>query len=440
LTGAALACLSLLSMLSGSRPVAAAGVALFLAALMVVSPLVVRPIARAYARVFSRLAPTETGLAEGNVSRQPERTTVTASAMLISLAVIVALFTVETSIRSTFQNYIKVSLGSDYLLAPQSLVLDGGNVGAGPELAEKIRAVPGIKAVTSLRATSAQSGSAQLQVIGIDPRNFGQVAGLVFSEGQADQAYTALNAGQAVIVNGIYAAQQHLHPGDRITIRTPHGEQVFKVAGVAIDYLNAKLSAIYISQSDMGAYFNERSDVLIMANKEAQADPAQVMSDLRVLAQAYPAFTLYDSARWRATQMQEFNVAMSLIYVLMLAISLPALIALINTLAINVLERTREIGLLRAVGATQGQVQRMILIESLLLAAFSAGFGILGGVWLGYTLIVATSASGIILTYVFPVAGILITIGLGLILGVIAALVPAGQAARLDVIRALHYE
>jgi ABC-type antimicrobial peptide transport system permease subunit len=117
---------------------------------------------------------------------------------------------------------------------------------------------------------------------------------------------------------------------------------------------------------------------------------------------------------------------------------LPA--ALTNTLAINVIERTREIGMLRAVGSTRQQIRRMIQAESLLLAALGTACGILAGLWLSYVLVQALNASGFMLDYYFPYAGILGAIAVGLLFGVLAATIPARQAARMDIVAALRYE
>jgi putative ABC transport system permease protein len=109
-------------------------------------------------------------------------------------------------------------------------------------------------------------------------------------------------------------------------------------------------------------------------------------------------------------------------------------------LVINVLERIREIGLLRAIGGTRSQVQRLIMAESLLLAAMGTATGILAGLWLGYITIGAMNITGFIYEYYFPYTGILLTIAVGLILGVLGALYPARHAARLNIVEALHYE
>ena len=103
------------------------------------------------------------------------------------------------------------------------------------------------------------------------------------------------------------------------------------------------------------------------------------------------------------------------------------------------IERTREIGMMRAVGGTRKQVRRMILMESLLLSIAGTAFGILAGVWLGYVLVLAMN-SVYTMEYQFPYASVLTAVALGLIFGVIAALLPARQAAQLDIVQALRYE
>jgi putative ABC transport system permease protein len=127
-------------------------------------------------------------------------------------------------------------------------------------------------------------------------------------------------------------------------------------------------------------------------------------------------------------------------YFLFAILALPSLIAMLNTLAISVIERTREIGTLRAVGATQAQVRRMVLTEALLLAAIGTAFGLLAGLYLGTILVGAMVAGGFPMPYAFPVAGLLVAIAVGLLFGALAAVIPARQAARMEIVQALRYE
>ena len=156
--------------------------------------------------------------------------------------------------------------------------------------------------------------------------------------------------------------------------------------------------------------------------------------------------TIRNSAWWRDASTRQNSASnmtrsMSGFYVLLGVLAFPSLIAILNTLAIGVIERTREIGMLRAIGATRSQVWKTIVAEALLLAALGTAFGILAGLYLSYVFVQGLSASGIFkVAYTFPLAGVLAAIAAGLIFGVLAALVPARQASSMEIIKALRYE
>ena len=132
--------------------------------------------------------------------------------------------------------------------------------------------------------------------------------------------------------------------------------------------------------------------------------------------------------------------AMGFYAILLMVLALPSLVAILNTLAIGVIERTREIGMLRAIGSTRPQVRLMVLAEALLLAAIGTAFGLVAGLYLGYVLVLGLSVGGFPVTYAFPLTGIVAAIAAGLVFGVLAALIPARQAAQLEIILALRYE
>lgn len=127
-------------------------------------------------------------------------------------------------------------------------------------------------------------------------------------------------------------------------------------------------------------------------------------------------------------------------YFMLMVLAMPSLLALVNTLAIGVLARTREIGMLRAIGSTRKQVRRMVIAESLLLAALGTGLGMVAGVWLGFSMVDAMNTVGFKMPYYFPWNGLVVALVLGVVFGVLAALIPARQATKLDIVAALHYE
>jgi putative ABC transport system permease protein len=137
--------------------------------------------------------------------------------------------------------------------------------------------------------------------------------------------------------------------------------------------------------------------------------------------------------------MAQADAAFSAIYIVFAVLAFPSLIAMLNTLTIGVLERTREIGMIRAVGGTRKQVRNMVVVEALLLAAIGTGFGILGGLYLGYVFVTGIEVI-FPMGYFFPLSGVLAAIAIGLIFGALAAVIPARQAAKMDVVAALRYE
>jgi putative ABC transport system permease protein len=431
---------AVVGLVSGNLALAGLGSVLFLAGLALVAPALVQPVARVFGRLTALIFAREAQIAEGNLMRQPGRSAVTASTMMIGLAVVLAVAGMMASLMSALWGYLDKSLGADYLLMPKSLVLGSGNVGAGPDLAETLRTIPGIAEVTSLRQSTSRAGNLDLQVVGIDPNLYPQIAGLEFAQGDPQEAYAALSEGRALIANGIAARQMGWEPGQEQSLMTPDGPQTYRIAGVAVDFLNIKAATVYVSQADLARDFGETADLLLMANRTPEADAGQVEAALRQAVADYPTFGLFTSAAWREDMKATLGALMSAFYVVLAILAAPSLIALVNTLGINVLERTREIGVMRAVGATRRQVRRIILAESLLLTAAGTASGILGGLWLGYVLVGAINVGGFPVPYSFPYAGILLTIAVGLLFGVIGALIPARHAARLEIVTALAYE
>jgi putative ABC transport system permease protein len=433
--------LAMITLLLKNNQLVAAGAFLFIVGLILIAPALIRPIAAIFGPVLSVIFAREGQIAQGNLTRQPGRAAVTASTMMISLAIIVALLGVLESLSNgLLGGLVDKSLNADFMLMPPSIFLQNGNIGAAPELAQQIRETPGVGEITTLRLGTSAVNGLPLQVIGIDPTTFPIVSGLQFTAGDETQAYADLAAGRAIVINGVFAMKNNVQVGDTLPLATAGGTQTYRVVGIGTDVLNAKLGTGYISQANLAQDFHQTNDVMMLARKAPDADGIQVRVALEKIVKGYPAFTLFAFTEWRDMLLNTLYGAMGFFYLLLLALTLPSLIALINTLAINVIERTREIGMIRAVGGTRSQVRRMILAESLLLSAAGTGFGILAGIWLGYAIVSAISMVGVVMSYSFPAAGVLAAIGIGLIFGVLASTIPARQAARLDIIAALHYE
>lgn len=434
--------LAIAAILSGNASFVSVGALLFVVGLVLIGPALVQPIARLFgallALAFARAGTSE--LAEGNLTRQPSRAAVTASTTMIALAIVVMASSILNSVSGTFINMLKNSLSSDYLLMPPTIAVWGMNVGAQPQLAETLRQVDGVAVVSTMRFAASEVDGVAVGVLGIEPETYAQTSDLAFADGDKASAFAALNSGRNAIINGVLKATARLNVGDEIVLLTPSGEVTYKIVAVASDYLNAKTTTLYISHSNIGADFGRTEDIFLRVNRAPGADAAQVEAGLREALKPYPQFKLLVGQAYIDENIKLFDSMFLGMYVLVLFLAIPSLIAMVNTLAIGVIERTREIGLLRAVGATRNQIRAIVLAEALILAAIGTAFGLLSGVYLGYMAITAFSNLGFPMDYSFSADGILLATAAGLLFGAFAAIIPARQAARLEIVQALRYE
>jgi putative ABC transport system permease protein len=438
--GIAILVLTVLAILSGQSALILPGGIFFLVGLVLVAPGLIRPFASLFGRVvaFATVRQGIGGLAQSNLTRQPSRVAVTASTSLLALAVIVAAGGLVTSMSGTILDMVHDSLGSDYVFLPPSVGFWGSNVGAVPELAESLRAVPGVETVSTLRYAASQASGQVVSVLGIQPDAFERVSGLVFSEGNKS-AFDDIASERALIANSVFMIGTGLKVGDEVEFSTPDGQVQYRIAAVASDLLNAKINTVYISQVNLQTDFGSNEDVFIQVDLQESADRVSAGAQIKALGENYPQFKVISGADYFGTIQAQFKTAFSAIYILFAILAFPSLIAMLNTLTINVIERTREIGMIRAVGGTRRQIRNLIIAESLLLASIGVTFGIVGGMYLGYVLVIAIKVI-FPMGYSFPMSGIVAAVVIGLLFGVLAAVIPARQAARLEIIKALRYE
>jgi putative ABC transport system permease protein len=195
-----------------------------------------------------------------------------------------------------------------------------------------------------------------------------------------------------------------------------------------------------ISQANLAADFGTDEDLLYYINLESGADSQAVVDELRAILIEYPQFRLLDGEAYIQENLALFNSAFAGLVGMVLFLAIPSLIAMVNTLAIGVIERTREIGMLRAIGATRPQVRSMVLTEALILSGIGTVFGILAGLYLGFLAIHAVESLGFPMQFTFPFSGVLLGVSDGIVFGILAALIPSRQATRIQVVEALRYE
>jgi putative ABC transport system permease protein len=438
IVGGALIVLGIAGLFTGNSSIATLGGVLILVGLVMVTSLLINPIARVLDPVVRRVFSSEGQLAEGNLQRNPSRASITISALTIALAVIVSLFATLTSIENAYVDRLNKSTGADILLLPPNIVTWNSDVGVGKDFEQKLAQVPGVGDISGLSYAPSKVKSLDIQMLGLDPTTYPTVSGLTFDKG--DGTYTQLNNGRTAFMNGILATALGVQPGDEVPVQTPNGVQNYKIEAIGTDYLGSKTDTIYTSKQNLANDFNVTDDIMLMANLQKGADSAAAKAGVQNLLQQYPQLTLNWGADWRKSTQDLLDQLFLGLYIALAALMIPSVLGLINTLAINVLERTREIGVLRAIGTTRGQIRRMIVAESLLLGVAGTVLGLLSGLALGYALTGAVGSSFYKVAFSVPVGPIIFAVVVALLMTLLASVLPARQAARVKIVQALQYE
>ncbi len=427
-------------MLIGSDKTAPIGAVLFLVGAVIAGPGLVVPVARLFNPLLTLWFAREGDLARGNLIRQPGRAAITASTLMIGLATFIMVASLATGMTRFTSNLADSSFSSDVLLMPSAIATYSSVIGADESLGDRLRALPDVDLVSEERYASSLKDGMNLDVFGIDPQTYPEVAPFVFVKGDPDNAYAELGRGRTMIMNSFLASTLGLEVGDDFTLPTVEGDQQYQLVGIANDTLNIKLNALFISHDNLETDFHKTESIMLMINLVPGVDEAAVQAEIERVVRDYPQFTVELTREYRESMKSAVSTTTGIYYIVAFLILIPAALGLLNTLTINILERTREIGIVRAVGGSRGQVQRIVIAEALLLGLFGAAVGVLVGVAMSYGFILAFSMIGWKMPYIFPVMGILAAIIIAILLGLFSSILPARNASRLDIIRALQYE
>jgi putative ABC transport system permease protein len=242
-----------------------------------------------------------------------------------------------------------------------------------------------------------------------------------------------------MIVNGILSSTVGVELGETVELTTPAGTETYTIVAIATDYLSAKIPTATISHANLAADFNQTEDMLYLVDV-ADANRETSEEALKVVLSQYPQFSLVDGQAYVEQNLQLFQTAFAGLGAMVVFLAIPSLIAMVNTLAIGVIERTREIGTLRALGATRGQVRTVIVAEAVILAGIGTALGLLSGLYLGYMAVEGIRSAGFPLEYSFPSYGLVLAVVAGIAFGIIAAIIPARQATKLQIVDALRWD
>ena len=378
-------------------------------------------------------------LGSRNIQRAKLRTTLTVGALLVGVAMILVVQGMTGAFVADLRVWLKAYLGGD--------VYVNSAVPLRSDLGRQLEAVPGVAAAAPLRyfPVDWQPPQGELETINfmaIDPAVHGKVTGFVFSDEQTDtaQALGRLAKGDAVFVSSVLSEKYGLRTGDSVILRTRSGLRDFEIAAVVVDFYNNGLM-VTGNWNDMRRYFRINDANTFLVSVQPGADPTVVKENIdRKLGKRYKlVMELNESLRSRAFGL--LDQAFFMFDVLAVISILVASLGVVNTLTMNVLERTREIGMLRAIGFTRGQVVRMILAEAGLMGLVGGALGIVFGILLTRIFLFGmTAMSGYKLTYVLPVRGIVVGLVVAVLISQLAALLPAMRAAKTRILEAIQYE
>jgi putative ABC transport system permease protein len=411
-----------------------AGSAAILFSASLYSPRLVKPLASVAGWPLERLRGLTGRLARENAMRKPGRTAVTSAALMIGLALVVFVTvfaaglnrSIATAIDTNFRGDVTVQSTDGFSPIPNSIARD-------------VSRLDGVGEVGSLRFSYAKVADEQGQqrISGVDPGTIGDVFDFDFTDGPSD-AIADLTSRQAV-VDEAYAKSNDLELGDVLRVLTPTGRRTaFEIVAAVKDRTDF-LGSFVIEQAAMARFFGETRDTYVLVGIAPGADAAAVEQRVkRLVSTRYPSAEALDQEELKQSQEEQITGLLNLIYALLALAVIVSIFGIVNTLALSIHERTRELGMLRAVGMTRRQVKRVIRYEAVITALIGALLGTALGVLFAALISRPLADEGFELAY--PVGQLIVILVLAALAGVVAAIGPARRAAKLDVLEALAYE
>jgi putative ABC transport system permease protein len=399
----------------------APGSLLLFVAVALLSPRLVPPLASVLGRPAARLAGSAGVMARRNAMRNPGRTAATAAALMIGIALVAFSAVLGNGMRESTKGAISDGVKADYVLVGQ----DGWSQ-IDPAATQAAAGVPGVEVATGLVQDRARALGETLSVDGVEP---------AVTQVLADSALAEATPGNAVVTDRL-ADDKGLAVGDRLALTSQAGERLeLEIAAISHpDRFNPLgMGEVTIARSDYDAAFtNERERFAFVNGAGASAAALD-----RALA-PFADVRLQTKPEFEADQSAWVDQILAIFYVLLGLAVMVSLFGIVNTLALSVLERTRELGMLRAIGMSRRQVRRMVRHESVVTALIGSTLGI--GVGLFLAALATTALSGEGLRFAVPVGSLVAFTVVAAVAGMLAAIGPARRAARLDPLRALQYE
>ncbi|MBJ7594399.1 MAG: FtsX-like permease family protein [Candidatus Dormibacteraeota bacterium] len=396
------------------------------------SPLLVRPVGGAIGRPLARLRGVPGRLARENAIRSPRRTASTAAALMIGVALIAAVAVIAASFKASGEASIVGSVNSQLLVVDNS----GGQGGFTTSVVDSLRRDPRLADLTEVRANSVVVGSANQSLLAIDVAAINHT--VIFDMVSGDPL--SISDANDMLVDDSTASARGWTTGTTVQAQFPYASTAATKRIGGVYHGNALISGFAVSLATYTANFPKpQQDIAILVNaapgQTVGAADAALKSDLV----AFPALTVQTKQEFIDANSKAIDQAQSLIDVLLVLSVIIAALGVVNTLALSVLERARELGLLRALGLTRRQTRSMVRWEAVIIALLGAVLGLVIGAGMGTAVVRALASQGLSKLSV-PAVQLVAYVVAAFLIGVLAAVLPARRAARLNVLDAIATE
>jgi putative ABC transport system permease protein len=400
------------------------GALLVFVAVGMLVPVVARPLSSALGRPLARLLGTPGKLGRENSMRNPRRTAQTASALMIGLALVSTIAVLGASLSTSAKNSVDSAISADYVIT--------GSGGFSKSVASSVAHLPGVTTTTTIYQGQFEFRGSLSTLVAATPNELNRTVTLHVTSGVGAPA---MAAGQ-LLVDTNTANADNLHVGSVVPVKFAQtGAAMMTIGGIYEP--NPLVGSFVVGAGFFVSHFdNPLPTAVLLSTSPGAPDLGPALN--RVLT-PYANVGYKTRAQFEQSQQNTINQELGLVYVLLALAVLVALIGIVNTLMLSVFERTREIGLLRAVGMKRRQVRAMIRSEAVIVALFGAVVGIVVGAGLGIALASSLRRSGVT-NIALPIPSLIAFLILSAVLGLIAATWPARRAANLDVLAAIASE
>jgi putative ABC transport system permease protein len=391
----------------------------------------VRPLASILGWPASEFGGSAGALARENAMRNPSRTASTASALMIGLALITFVAILGAGLRSSFNDAVNKLFVADY-----ALTAENGFDPFTKQADDAVAVTPGVTAVSPLRGGDARVFGKNVQVSAVEP-NLAKTVRIEWFRGNA--SVPAHLGGNGAFVSKDYAKDHDLKLGSPIAVTTPTAEVLhLRLKGIFDPPKGGSpFGSVTMSATTFDANYAKPRNLMTLVNIKGGVNDANT-GRLKLSLSSFPDAKIQTAQQFKDAQAKDINLILNVLYGLLGLSVIISLFGVVNTLVLSVFERTRELGMLRAVGMTRRQVRRMIRHESIITALIGGALGIAVGVFLAVLTTQALSDEGIVLA--IPWRTIFVFVLATIVAGMLAAILPARRAARLNILKALQYE